>query len=406
MSSRSATVFLALALIFITPALAFTPTTEQFELPKIILVYIIGGFLGLMFVTTTLPAKSIKLSVLDCLVILYVGATSIAFLFSNDNQTALWGDNFRFSGGLLSLVVFCLLYFFFKYSVKISQRTLLLTLIASAIPPCIIAYTQLSQTPQARSYGTFGQPNFFGTYLATVLLSNCYCLITPTQTTTRKYLLAGLLPLFLFFFWKTYSLGSIVGLTAGVITYALSTSRQLNPKKLGLAVLVLGFSFVVAGQTVVGLKFRDVVSDLTKVVQGSYGAKTTSTAKNNLSDPAFIRLYIWQGTLNMVLSAPKVVFFGVGPENFVDTFALYRPQQLNYSSEWSYIVTKPHNIYLEILAETGLLALLLYLAIIGYKLLTTPSAIVRSLIMCLCVAGFFGPSFVYHELLFWLLISF
>lgn len=81
------------------------------------------------------------------------------------------------------------------------------------------------------------------------------------------------------------------------------------------------------------------------------------------------RGYIWSRTIMML---PSVIFKGYGP----DTYPVVFPQddfiaKLNAGMDASMIVDKPHNMYLQIAINTGLISLLALLSLWGIYLITS-----------------------------------
>ncbi len=81
------------------------------------------------------------------------------------------------------------------------------------------------------------------------------------------------------------------------------------------------------------------------------------------------RGYIWSRTIAML---PNVIFRGYGP----DTFPVVFPQddfiaKLNAGMDASTIVDKPHNMYLQIAINTGIISLLALLALWGIYLISS-----------------------------------
>lgn len=79
------------------------------------------------------------------------------------------------------------------------------------------------------------------------------------------------------------------------------------------------------------------------------------------------RGYIWSGTIPLL---PRSILWGFGP----DTFAMYFPQhdfkgKLNFMYDAYLIIDKPHNLYLQMAVNTGVLSLAAFLFIVGYYII-------------------------------------
>jgi O-antigen ligase len=170
-----------------------------------------------------------------------------------------------------------------------------------------------------------------------------------------------------------------------------------NSLKLG----ILGCLALVIVLTNLGLfkeKLFDAVTDVKKVVIQEVLAET----KNRVSDPGFIRLGLWQGTLKLIFSSPKTFFIGTGPETFPYEFPRFRVSSLNYSSEWDYILNKPHNYYLELWSQAGIFAVVSYLLIaLRFKKNQTLAPVMTAFY----VTNIFGWPTVSTAILFWVLLA-
>ncbi|MFC1722461.1 hypothetical protein ACFL0C_02320, partial [Patescibacteria group bacterium] len=83
----------------------------------------------------------------------------------------------------------------------------------------------------------------------------------------------------------------------------------------------------------------------------------------------------------------------------------YREDILNYSSEWNYILNKPHNYYLELWSESGIFALIFYL-VLGLRLLKSKNYYLSAGVLGMLITNIFGWPSVTISLIFWLWLSF
>lgn len=109
-----------------------------------------------------------------------------------------------------------------------------------------------------------------------------------------------------------------------------------------------------------GLKFLTPSGQMTDIIKAEYigfeGRETWASSRG----------YIWSRSLPLL---KNTILLGNGP----DTFAIYFPQndyvaKLHYLDNINIIVDKPHNTYLQIALNTGILSLLAFLAFIGWYL--------------------------------------
>ncbi|NSL52042.1 O-antigen ligase family protein [Calidifontibacillus erzurumensis] len=78
--------------------------------------------------------------------------------------------------------------------------------------------------------------------------------------------------------------------------------------------------------------------------------------------PGSGRLFIWENTLELVKQRPLM---GYGLDTFVFHFPQYDPDKIANIETHTVIVDKPHNLYINILYGSGVLALLALLALFG-----------------------------------------
>jgi O-antigen ligase len=149
-------------------------------------------------------------------------------------------------------------------------------------------------------------------------------------------------------------------------------------------------------------KIHDSLQDFTKAITTRFVAQAAPDYK--VSDTGFIRTGIWAGTRDLIFASPKNFLIGTGPETFPYYFQFFRPTELNFSSEWNFILNKPHNYFLEIWAETGLLGLLAQVMLLIY-VFKTKSTDSKMFVLVFVVTNFFGWPTVATSLLFWIFLA-
>lgn len=146
------------------------------------------------------------------------------------------------------------------------------------------------------------------------------------------------------------SLGGLVGLCAGVAAFAFLLVRRHGLKPTALfPLLILALAFVpVAGR---------VTGRITDIARGE-------------DRTASVRLGLWKGTLRLAAAHP---ILGCGTGNFRYEFPPYRDpgeRRLTHEGrETSYVEAEdPHNSYLALLSESGPIALIAILIVLGLAL--------------------------------------
>jgi tetratricopeptide (TPR) repeat protein len=182
---------------------------------------------------------------------------------------------------------------------------------------------------------TLGNPNFFAAYLIAVI--PIIFMIIPENKGIKKVLAVTFLLISLFCLFKTGSKAGIVGLlTEAAIFSAVFLSKKITWKKTAIILAAL-----LAVLAIAGILNKDRLM------------------KN---DSVFFRVYTWKGTLGIIKTNP---FFGTGPGSFSLVYPSYRPMEImKWASQHSYEVTQPENIILQVMSDTGVIGLGIFLLLI------------------------------------------
>jgi putative inorganic carbon (HCO3(-)) transporter len=396
-------VFMFSLLFFFTPLLFVGNTNELFEFPKMFFVYAVGGFIVLAFILDSLFNRK-KLILPSFPVLLFVLALILSTLFSTHRYTSLWGYYTRFNEGLVSVSIFFGLYLCGMNTLKKEDLESLLRLVlwGSLLVSCfgIWQYAQ----GISRVYSTIGQSNWLAQYYVLVLpfVISLYLMSKRVLNIWFVVYLLGFACL-----WFTYSVSGLLGFGVGfvfVLIHHLKNSNKFVLYRLGI---ILGISIVIAAF------FPGIMTQ--KVHDGLFGIKTLlSLSVENVyaletsykvSDPSYIRLALWHSSAGIIVSSPKNLLIGTGPETFPYVYQKYRSSLLNHSSEWNFVFNKPHNYYLEVFIESGLFGIVSYLGLLWYVCKKVPRGVLPSF-FGLLVTNIFGWPTVVPTLFFWLFIVF
>jgi tetratricopeptide (TPR) repeat protein/O-antigen ligase len=216
-----------------------------------------------------------------------------------------------------------------------------------------------------RLTSTFVNPNHQALYFSLALFLAFGLLLRPSSRWTRpggppgpgsawpsldrlpaRVLLGGVLFVLVLAFALTLSRGGIVSAAAGLLAIlALAVSTRARGRSL-LPILAVVFGVTVyAGW--VGL--------------GSVAERFVEIVREPESD---LRWRIWEATLSVVADAPLA---GVGLGAYADGVSPYRPAEVPAEK----IIDYAHNDFLQLLAETGLLGLLIALWALGALVIFT-----------------------------------
>ena len=356
--------FCLVAAIFLSPVIFSRKTQDVFNLLKFTVLLILGIAALLLYVAWSAERgvwlPRFKLGVTAATFLL---ACLIATLFSEDRVLSLVGLYHRY-GGLIPFALYAaimvaivglywerpaLLRGLAKASVGAS---LLMTsyVIIQALGLDWIPWKDSSGGPPPYPVGTMGNSNFAGGYLGIALPFVIYVAATTKKdfTKTLAFVLVGVDVLAL---WFTQTRGGMIAAGAGVLTMAFAYRDRL-PKWMRLT--------TVGGVVVaVLLAFLVLVHPGTKEPPGPL-ARVEALRTGTFS----VRTYYWQTAIRIFEDRPIT---GVGLDLY---YANYPRQRLPQDgSQLGLTITdKPHNIFLEYLANTGVLGFASYLALIGLAL--------------------------------------
>ena len=200
--------------------------------------------------------------------------------------------------------------------------------------------------PQARPFSTFGNPDFYGQFLAAIFIGCVALLAFARQRLWAVSLVALLAVSSLALMLVVATRGSFVGIAAGAAAVAPLWLRRAGLSRRVLARFALA-SGVAAVAVVVTLVATPLGSRLLDIARGV-----------GLRD----RVLLYQAGFQMFLDHP---FLGVGFENFAVAYPRYQ------QAEWFALLgmnttnTSAHNWVLHVAATTGALGLLANLALLA-----------------------------------------
>lgn len=359
-------IFLYSCLLVIVPLIMSTMTSEMFEIPKMLTIYIITtGIITCYLIGIALHVWKPRLGMIGYILLLWVLTQALATYFSIDWYTSIFGYYGRFNGGLLSTVMYAALIYI---GVQIFDRNDLKTLWVVAIfAGCIVLLWGLPGRllhfdsscylfrgewtvscwtddfrPRERMFSTLGQPNWLGTYFAGLILA-AYGVVHLVKTNWKKYFFYGIALFLCAGLWFTGSRSSQLGALVGIgILFSQYISHKIQKK-----LFVTGITILLVISLGVG---------------GWYARSLTQVKSGSITHSGAIRLIVWEGAVKLVARYP---LFGTGPETFAYAYPLTRPARHNLTTEKDFIYNKAHNELLNILETSGVVGLTGYLILIG-----------------------------------------
>jgi len=393
-------------LLFLTVPLVWTnSTSELFEFPKMLTVYVFSILIGGLFLVRRVVADHRKLErkAFDIPLLIFLTTQILATLFSINKHTSLIGYYSRFHGGLLSTISYLVLYFVYVNSfdwngAKKHLKSLLVGgLLASlyAIPEhfgvsfsCIALGSGATascwvQDVISRIFGTFGQPNWLAAYMITVVFVPMASTISnlknhksirhlADKNQILNYLLVGIFFATLLF---TKSRSGLLGMGVGILIFSIlvlwkQKAKTQVVKLLATYYLLLATVFILFGKSLVPVYDSLVNSmagnnEITAVDETNDGQPVVggTQLETGGTESGEIRQIVWQGAMDIWKRYP---LFGSGVETFAYAYNGSRPVEHNLVSEWDFLYNKAHNEWLNFAATTGTFGLVSYLLIIGW----------------------------------------
>lgn len=411
-------------LVTLTPLIFFKGVNEIFEFPKMTFVYLAGGLIIFLFLIKRILFGDFKFdkSSVTIFVLVFLATNVISTLFSMTPYTSIWGYYTRFNGGLASVGIFSLLFLVVVNEFSTAEKENILSfIIFSSIPVSIYAIAQnfgyekgyWEEDSQARVFSTLGQPNWLAAYILLTIFPAIGKLIKSKDNSLRVLLVAAV-TLNFSALWFTYSLSGLLGFTTGCVLFIRHTERKVIEKNRRMLVLITSVCLCIAiiRPGLIKPRLKDAITDIKSRISTRFEALAADAAapqKRGSGDTAGIRVTLWKGTLSQILTSLKIFLIGSGPETFAYVFPKHRPQSINFTSEWDFVFNKPHNYYLELFSNIGLLGLASYLFLIINSLrslIRNKNITILSSLAGLFVSDFFGWHTVTSALLLFVYIGF
>lgn len=370
--SRASIIIGCFWFISLLPFVSLSILPNPFELPKFLLFVIGVQLLLMLFLWTKKKEKKIFLfSRLSILIYFFLGVMFITDMIGLDPRISLLGSEYRHQG-FLTLLSGVLLYTIFRsLMVDNDQKRILnifaLLLLGSSLLLCFVALWQwiqltilLQHIPsyQGRIVGTLGNPNILGGYLLMILPFVIISRLYYSWFLSVKLFVAFLIIITIFL---TGSRGALAGLFGMGVFFCYMKSKHVWQRIaiIGVFILLSLFFFVLIPQQ------RASIWD-NRTVIWSYGAQ------------AFFR-------------SPLI---GYGQENF----------ELVFPRERRMKVDNAHNIFLEAAISSGIIGLMLFIAIIFTAFSKAPT-VIRFSLLAFLIVGQFNPLGISQIALFWGLLG-
>lgn len=214
-----------------------------------------------------------------------------------------------------------------------------------------------------RLFSSFGQPNFFGHYLAVILPLTVYILFCSVKNIYSRLFYSILLVGQIFCFLFTYSRAAWISVGVTVILLFLWLLGYYHKKKLLLltsvacVIGVIFFSFILISQKVSNTD----VAENQQVSYRLFSVLETKTGSNKA------RLNYWgagiQAWLDSSLSRKLI---GYGPDTQATVYAPYYRPTWAYDEKLNSFPDRAHNFILDIVLQFGVIGLIIFGFFSGY----------------------------------------
>lgn len=255
--------------------------------------------------------------------LIIIGLTFSGYYLFSDNQATAYGQWER--------IIFSCLAFFVSYRILPNRYRNILLNILIVFGGLISMYGILQKTggvgflqvpKMDRVYGTFGNPNFFGSFLIGLIPITTAVSVKYKKTWSFIFTIIMLIALY---FTKTR--GAWLGLLGSGFIWWILWGRNKTGKKVSLGILI-------------------IICIFAYLTRGVWVRQTQ-------------RLLIWRDTLKMISENPV---FGVGLGVFHSEFPSYASSELlKILPPGKFIVNYAHNEFLEIFSEVGIFGFGIYL---------------------------------------------
>lgn len=370
--------------IILTPSIFLFNFTDVFEFPKILFLSICLSLLSISALFTSKYVAINKLDIIFFAIILIFFASS---LFSKDFFSSLFGYFGNSSSSILFFLSIVIFLVPTKRKIKkYSNKLILNLLLISSIFPVFYGLLQifnldtiLWKNPQFRVFSSFGQPNFFAIYLSILIFA---CLALFNKTKKVGYIIYFFALAVILFY--TYSLSSFLSLFMLLALFFILFCRKNKKIFITTTLVIFLCILLITLYTPVGTRIKEQLMGLTNWNERTY---TNDTAK--------IRLILWVESFKQTLQFPQFIW-GRGNANYAYNFM--RPEALNTTSEWKLVFTRPHNYFIEVFFEGGILVLIFYIYLLIKSFIQFKNDPVQFLPLLALINSFFlwFPAYIFY----------
>ena len=358
---RSVVYFVYIFAVFLTPIIPETVGYGLYSLKNTLTVLLTFFSAATLVAIDIKQRKKIKLNIFEILLIIYIVLVFISAIFSNYGFVkCILGTNGR-GEGVITILSY-ILAFMISTRAFSSEKNILKLIIITMMIASIYGIVQANipngvklffgnAASSGTAKATFGNQNFFSSFLCLVLPMTCYFFINTDKKSSWIYFgcaiigFAGLIYSKTLGGYLTFS-GMFILICIFSLIFTKSRKKVLLKSSLLLILFVLLF---------LGLSYTKQDTYISELKNTTTEVKKLATNDKNFGTG---RMEIWQKTL-MVINNKKL--FGVGPDSL--KYELNNNKYITNGSEDilnKYIIDKAHSEVLHIAATTGIISASLY----------------------------------------------
>lgn len=431
MKQKLITIILTVVAI-LTPILIIPNKDDSnYNILKLIVLLAAGLLLLILLLASY---KTITIEKKDIIILVFLGLVFISTLLSSNLKISILGQENRYEG-LLMFATYIVIYIcskkYFKYEkISIFINIMFIVSMAIGILGIMQMYIKNMELYPIFSKGicaTFGNSNFFGSFISIVLPIAAATFIL--NGSKRGFILS------LVMFFNMISSGTrsawvafaVVGLLGIIYLIKQKNKKYFIRTVILLILFAITFIYLLNGFDFIINKFKSNEPKLDNSISTiqKAPAKTTTeikieTMKNELKEAKKAgnfnkmgsgRIEIWKMTLKLMSKKP---IFGCGPDNILDGLVENcREEAFAFAYRTKTAADKAHNEYLQIGATLGIPALICYLIFIALILFPKIKLALNDkkyFIICLSlisylVQAFFNISTIGVAPLFWMMLG-
>ena len=350
-------------LAFLLPLFFLPITTDFFEFPKQLFLFFVVGILTVIWLIKMILERSIRIlhNPLTVPILVFLGAFSVSTILSVHRFSSIFGPYPRLHGGLVSLVVYILIFFLIVSNIK-EKKQIYRILTALSVSGFLLAI--------------IGILNFFDISILGDFLRGRF--VTPVGSADRASLfLVLLLPISLltFFFAERKTLLVFSGILSFIFIFyifLISVFPVLLSVFLIFLIALIFSKLKLSRGVAVRMGVFFLLCLLLLVINNWSFVRSATPLLKDLPiqhDIALEQDTGWAITAKGFQNL-KILALGSGPGTYLFDFTTFKPVRFNQTSFWNLRFEKSSNEYFHITSTLGILGLIffVYILIVAFRL--------------------------------------